>query len=666
MSQSAGSAEQHILPSDEDLIAPQYCMSDILSVEIRPVIYVQFGVPFYHAAISGDTPKAIEICDEYSDIVRERITYEGETGLHIAAGAKNLSFVRMLVSLMNPADIALTNNSNYTALYFAAASGVVDIAKALVEKDENLPFVRGKEGLTPLHVAASSGHRDMVNYLSPLTDLPDILTFEDRVELFISVIKTNLYDVALNMLSDCENLFMARDKHKETALHVLARKLIPSEHHNDRGFWKGLTSAGFNTIVTNIAHENTDAINLVGGLWALVVKSFDDGTISEVIEVPTPLLFVATASGNAEFIKILLELYPELIWKVDDINQRRSMFHVSVYYRQGVIFRILNEIGAIKDLKALDRHDDQNNNILHMAAKLAPSDRLGIVSGSALQFQRELRWFREVEKTVHPSFTEMKNDDGLTPKEVFVLEHKELRKEGEAWMKNTAQSYMLVAVLIVTVMFAAAFTLPGGTMDNGTPNYLKKQSFLIFVICDSMSLFFSTTSILMFLSIFSSRYREEDFLLSLPTQLLLGLVTLFFSMATMMLAFTASMFIIFAQGSHHGAAAFLISFMACIPVTLYALLQFNLWSEIFFSTYGSELKFHQSGGKTSISSYYSVSRRNIDSYLDIVRARTTREGHDAIQNITPKISDQKQKNLWEKIGGAGFTNRRGGSRKMSC
>ncbi|KAL9678484.1 hypothetical protein QQ045_016328 [Rhodiola kirilowii] len=244
--------------------------------------YLDFGVPFYQAAIRGECTKALGVCELYPDIVRSRITREWETGLHIAAAARNLPFVKMLVGKMTPADIALPNKFGNTALCFAAASGVVDIAKEMVAKDDRLPLVRGNEGMTPLHMAALLGHRDMVLYLLPFTDKGNQLTSKDLMELFISLINTHLY---------------------------------------------------------------------------------------------------------------------------------------------------------------------------------------------ALQLQRELLWLQEVEKIVQPLYTERKNKDNLTPKDLFVSDHKELVKEGEAWMKNTAQSCMLVATLIATVMFAAAFTLPGGTADDGTPNY---------------------------------------------------------------------------------------------------------------------------------------------------------------------------------------------------
>ena len=91
-------------------------------------------------------------------------------------------------------------------------------------------------------------------------------------------------------------------------------------------------------------------------------------------------------------------------------------------------------------------------------------------------------------------------------------------------MKCTATSCMLVATLIAIVIFAAAYTVLGG-VDNGTgaPIFIRDQWFFIFVISDAAALFSSLASIIMFFSILTSCYAENDFLISLPTRLMFGL-----------------------------------------------------------------------------------------------------------------------------------------------
>lgn len=193
---------------------------------------------------------------------------------------------------------------------------------------------------------------------------------------------------------------------------------------------------------------------------------------------------------------------------------------------------------------------------------------------------------QEVEKTVQPLYKEMRDINGRTPRMLFTEEHAKLVKEGEKWMKSTASSCMLVATLITTVMFAAIFTVPGGNDNNkGTPIFLEAKSFIVFAVSDAFALFSSVTSILMFLSILTSRYAEEDFLRLLPQRLIVGLATLFFSIAAMLVAFGATFCIVLSQRLAWIAVP--AALFACIPVTLFAFLQFPLLVDMIQSSYGS-------------------------------------------------------------------------------
>jgi hypothetical protein len=179
----------------------------------------------------------------------------------------------------------------------------------------------------------------------------------------------------------------------------------------------------------------------------------------------------------------------------------------------------------------------------------------------------------------------MRDSEGRTPRMLFTEEHKSLLKAGEGWMKDTASSCMLVATLITTVMFAAIFTVPGGNNNTGTPIFLKSKQFIIFTISDALALFSSVTSILMFLSILTSRYAEEDFLEILPKRLIIGLATLFFSIASMLIAFTASFSIVL--GHQLAGIIIPVGLAASIPITSFALSHFPLVADMIHSTYGS-------------------------------------------------------------------------------
>ena len=71
------------------------------------------------------------------------------------------------------------------------------------------------------------------------------------------------------------------------------------------------------------------------------------------------------------------------------------------------------------------------------------------------------------------------NKERLTPRELFTKNHKDIRKDGEQWMKEIVTSCTVVDALIVTIMFAAVFTVPGGNdQNNGFPIFLNKKLFM--------------------------------------------------------------------------------------------------------------------------------------------------------------------------------------------
>ncbi|KAF5769077.1 putative ankyrin repeat-containing domain, PGG domain, ankyrin repeat-containing domain superfamily [Helianthus annuus] len=307
----------------------------------------------------------------------------------------------------------------------------------------------------------------------------------------------------------------------------------------------------------------------------------------ERIQYSSRLIFVAAEIGNTKFLSELIRQYPDLIWKTNDDGQ--TIFHIAVKHRQESIYNLLYETGSMKNFITCQR-DMHDNNMLHLAGMGASKERLTDVSGAALQMQRELLWFKEVRDTIPPSYREQKNKDGLTPRELFTKEHRELMKEGEKWMKGTASQCMVVATLIATIVFAAAFTIPGGyNQTNGIPVFYQKPIFVAFVVADAMSLLLSSTSILTFLSILTSRYAERDFVESLPKKLMLGISTLFLSITAMMITFGISFFILYHKEMKW--IPILIGVLAIVPVVLYVALQYHVILDVIRSTYGSKYLF---------------------------------------------------------------------------
>ncbi|KAL7252741.1 hypothetical protein ACSBR1_007332 [Camellia fascicularis] len=289
----------------------------------------------------------------------------------------------------------------------------------------------------------------------------------------------------------------------------------------------------------------------------------------------------ATSAGIYEIVQEILKSYPDAISLQN--KKKHSIFHQAIVCRHEKVFNLVRQVG--KSITVfLGQCDDSQNNALHLAGFLAPQEQLYRRAGAALQMQRELQWFKEVEKRALTQHKEKKNREGKTPAQIFTETHKDLIKDGEQWLKDTANASTIVAALIATVVFAAAITVPGGNNGDGYPVFYKRASFLIFGISDAFALFSSMTSVLLFLSILTSHYGENDFLVIIPRRLIFGLITLFLSILSTMIAFGATLYLVFGD-SYKTWIIFPMLVLPGIPAILFMELQFPLLVDMYKSTY---------------------------------------------------------------------------------
>ncbi|KAG2672623.1 hypothetical protein I3760_13G050900 [Carya illinoinensis] len=171
-------------------------------------------------------------------------------------------------------------------------------------------------------------------------------------------------------------------------------------------------------------------------------------------------IFSAVRAGMVGFIDIIVCRNTELLYWVRD-GKRRNVLMSAVQHRQAKIFGMIYDFSGTK-ARLLSSRDNLGNNILHVAGMLTEFSPLDHITGAALKMQTEVQWFQGVENLCNPMYKKERNYAGLTPKQVFMRTHTKLMKEGEQWMKDTASSCTVVGALIVTIMFAAAFTVSGG------------------------------------------------------------------------------------------------------------------------------------------------------------------------------------------------------------
>ncbi|XP_031371768.1 uncharacterized protein LOC116187251 isoform X2 [Punica granatum] len=557
----------------------------------------------YKAAIAGDWNTAEKIFKSGPEAKTAVISTRQETALHVATSMGQARFVEKLVQLLSPKDLEMTDFKGYTALHIAAIYGSLDAVKTLLKKNKMLTQIVSTEGYTALHVAAYYNSKDVMWHLTlNTTDDPPGRPFTGPKAgvLILHLVWSGFYDICLHLLERYPNLATATTESKQGMLAALRDKSSDFESGCKLHFWQRciyhilpeevvLDGHMPTRLLKNDVEDPDPAVNTqisptsAGTHWTQVrqwsieiawkaLEYFAFGVIKcikdekykhkctrRLVEIAcqemsrnmTPpeilqslaiqhVLPVAVRNGIIEIVTICLQYFPTSIW----INTPRgTIIQEAVTLRQEKVFNLMLDKNAINKMNSGTVFGNTGQNLLHLAAKLSPYPELSSISCPALQMQRELQWFQAVEEFVHPSVRLLMDKKGLTPRELFTTEHRGLLRDAERWMKDTSNSCMVVATLIATVVFAAAFTVPG----------------------------------------------EEDFLRVLPKRLILGFASLFLAIATMMVAFGAALHMVL---SERFKWIFLpIIALTSVPVALFIMLQLPLFIFMVQSTYGSGI-FH--------------------------------------------------------------------------
>ncbi|KAI3716440.1 hypothetical protein L1987_67319 [Smallanthus sonchifolius] len=292
----------------------------------------------------------------------KHITFWDETPLLIAVGTGRSNrfvekLVKRIVAVGAKDKLFVTNSASSNPLHYAATVGNATGARLLVEQAPEMTHIRNVEGNTPLKLAARHGNKETLKYLLTVTreeegsshytgvDGGDLITLTIMNGYYVPSIK-NIHDIKVN--NHISSLLVDR----------ICKAVIEQVDHNI-------------------------AWNILGSAIA-----------------------TAVTYGIHELIEKCILTYPGIIWyNVGGFY----LFLAVIKQRQERVYNLVYQMSRFKVYSAVQQDNEKKENALHIAAKLAPPHRLNVVTGAALQIQRELQWFQEVEKFVKPSFKEALN-----------------------------------------------------------------------------------------------------------------------------------------------------------------------------------------------------------------------------------------------------------------
>ncbi|XP_030969542.1 uncharacterized protein LOC115989803 isoform X2 [Quercus lobata] len=608
------------------------------STVVKKVVHESNG-KLYEALLEEDTKEVLKLCADKEDHALHILTIHQDTVLHKAAYSKQADLVFSLLKDLPPCHdnkLRLKNHSGNTILHEAATLSSSDheisvkVAEEMIKRDQELLRMRNELGETPLFRAARYGKSEIFNFLAGESlklnygekDMQQFVQRDDKTTILHIAILSQHFGLALKIARDDRFRYLEphrplvgkRDEDGMTTLQLLSCNPKAFEPVRRRGFLKRISikmcgsSAESNDISKEeLSHES--ALELAKLLvkedtsWEITssgidtskprlhkYESTDVSTTNENVDNPDQLpasislqevlelggitpLFLATKSGCIEIVREILEIYPQAVEHID--NDGRTILHVAIKYRQLEVFKhVLGMEVAMRWL--VRRLDNGGNSILHMVGKKRKDYVPEKLRGPALELQEELLWFERVKSVTKAHFIDHRNKEKLTAEGLFAKSNTELRNAARDWLKHTAEGCSIVAVLIATVAFAAAYTIPGGPNQNtGVPVLLNDSFFVVFTATDVLSLTCALTSVVIFLSILTAPFRLEDFKHSLPNKLMLGFTFLFLSVSMMMISFSAT--IILMIRSKERWTKILLYSLSFLPVGIFALAYFPLY-----------------------------------------------------------------------------------------
>eukprot|EP01018_Ginkgo_biloba_P008593 Gb_26482 [translate_table: standard] len=432
--------------------------------------------PILHeAAISGNL-MMLEQLMRGNTALLDQLTPKKNTLLHLSARAGKAKFVEHLLQL-NPKLSLAQNDKGNTSLHEAAQLGLSDVVEVLLTHQPDLINIRNEFQETPLFKSAEGGHvetvRKILDHSGPLQYVTQN-RLDHQTCLHVAAVGGHLrvVIVLLNKAGDqAIQLAAAADKYGNTALHLA------------------------------VCGDHLDIVKYLLGLEPQVCYSLNKNGESP--------LHIAVKLGFHETAKLIIEYKPDCI----EVRSKdgKTIVHLATETSQVNILKYLVKNVDVSEL--INQQDGDGNTPLHIAAKIKSSqivEKLLKVPGVNKHAQNNIgltpldiarknaeyyESYRILERLVN--YPPRSRPFLYSTPNVTAAKHKICIEIIKNSFTERANSELVVAGLLATAAFTAAFTVPGGFADDGAPILISRLSFKIFMVLNTVAFFLSLFVVLM-------------------------------------------------------------------------------------------------------------------------------------------------------------------------
>ncbi|CAK7338357.1 unnamed protein product [Dovyalis caffra] len=416
----------------------------------------QGNTPLHIAVQFGHKGVVVEIYNRCRSLLT-RLNSNGDSPLHVAARCGHFSIVGFLVKEVVSAKRISTQNGktskfdvlrqgnkdNNTILHEAVMNGNISVVQLLLRVDPELACFENYAGQSPLFLAAREGKKDILDQILISTPPSAHGGSEGQTALHAAVIERHS-DIMEILLREKPQLIREADHHLRTPLYYAA-------------------SLGDHKAVERLLEFDT-----------CIAYALDrDGRSA---------LHVAAKNGHAKVVERIIYYCPDS-GELLDLNGR-SVLHFAVLSGKVNVVRCVLETAELQCL--VNQVDNGGNTPLHLAAIEKQTwimlcliwdervdQRARNVSGqSVFDIDESIRescftYRCNIITSIWRKLSSVSN--GITKKKNprYCTDHEAIARTQT--YKRMGHTLLMVATLIATVTFAAAFTLPGGFDNNLGP-----------------------------------------------------------------------------------------------------------------------------------------------------------------------------------------------------
>ncbi|XP_075664867.1 protein ACCELERATED CELL DEATH 6-like [Castanea sativa] len=459
------------------------------------------GNSVLHKAASFGSREIAKLIIDHFPFLVNRTNNLGDTALHVATKARKLNVVKVLVDKsckLSPANdndtlSQMKNHTGNTALHEAVKALFTEALSCMFVANPKVSNYLNEKGESPLCLAIETENIEILELLLEAPSVYDGLIERPQEESPVyAAILEEKKDILEEIFMKYPKLFLIRDKKRKTPLHFAASK----------GYIDGVR---------------------------FLLSKFGEQAFKRSKNWDFPI-HIASKKGHIKIVEKLLEQqWPnptELLNK-----EGQNILHVAAENGKNNVVKGLLKHSKVEELK--NAVDKNGNTALHLASMNLHSKVIC-----------SLTWDKRVD-------LKRRNKEGLTALDIVlgiqtysrtrkITTIWALRSAGTPWSEKGVKASLLrakqtpnlerikgpvdlmsvIAVLVATVTFAAGLTVPGGfnSSDNGgltmsggfnSSNKVpaipglatlgKKRAFQVFIVCDSIAMYFSMTGAILLL-----------------------------------------------------------------------------------------------------------------------------------------------------------------------